>query len=267
MQLLQTCSRFVGFSAVTYRFVSDLPNPSKDRWLHNVPTLPVKIFHHASELAASAVEVDCFRDAGTGVDIDGPWPSEIIENSKAKETAIGALFDPRMAFNSHYRPYPDQIHHLACHCETDLGSIEQSMLRFADKTGEAEFDLTLRDLGAGFLDLIDEGRLRDVANLPVVFLNACESSVVTPMTAASFPAHFLQFNSRGVLGTETAIPDVVAAEYARHFYTSLFAGWEIGSAVLHARRILLATRGNPLGILYSYYGNPRLQLERPIEGG
>ncbi|MDT7786918.1 MAG: hypothetical protein QOF58_5337 [Pseudonocardiales bacterium] len=257
------CQRFTGFGAITHRVVGSLPDAARDSWLHNVPKLPVKILHHAAELAGSAVEVDFFQAAANAVDVDGPWPDSVRDAVSAKELAVTAMFDPRASFYGPRRPFPDQILHLACHCETESESVELSSLRFAGRNGD-EVALTLQELGAGFLNLQEEGRRRATTKLPLVFLNACGSSMVTAATATSFPHHFLQFKNRGVLGTEAAIPDSVAAEFARFFYDSIFQQYTVGHSVLRARSLLLRARGNPLGILYSYYGNPHLRLQRAV---
>ena len=194
--------------------------------------------------------------------MEGPWPEHVKDVDAARILAIEALFDPWLSFKSEERILPDQIQHLACHCVTDVDSLEDSQLRFADLIGAYEVDLSLRQLGSGFMDLQDEGRARDLEQLPLIFLNACGSSVISPNTSTSFPSHFLQFRSRGVIGTEASIPDAVAAEFARYFYSNLLGGQTVGSSIYRARASLLSNRMNPLGLLYSYYGNPNLHVER-----
>lgn len=52
---------------------------------------------------------------------------------------------------------------------------------------------------------------------PLVFLNACGASAVDPATSGSFPKFFLAHRFLGVIGTETAIPDKVAATFSESF--------------------------------------------------
>jgi CHAT domain-containing protein len=99
---------------------------------------------------------------------------------------------------------------------------------------------------------------------PLVFLNACGSSKVTPEGVSSFPSMFLRIGSRGVIGTETSVPDLAAAEFAREFYTRFFKGFTLGEALFDARMRLLRNRFNPIGALYSAYANADLRVRAPI---
>jgi hypothetical protein len=86
------------------------------------------------------------------------------------------------------------------------------------------------------------------------------------MSAASFPRHFLRFGNRAVFGTETAIPDDIAAQFSRMFYEGMLdGGLSIGDAIFQAR-IRLLGRKNPLGILYTFYGDPDLIVQRSYRG-
>jgi CHAT domain-containing protein len=101
-------------------------------------------------------------------------------------------------------------------------------------------------------------------DVPLLFLNACESAATAGyMSADSFPRHFRIWGSRAVLGAETMVPDTMAAVFSRLFYEGLLdAGLTVGEAILQARQRLLA-RNNPIGILYTLYGDPDLIVQRP----
>ena len=59
------------------------------------------------------------------------------------------------------------------------------------------------------------------------------------------------------------MPDNIAAAFSRLFYEGLLdADLPLGEAVLQARQRLLA-RNNPLGILYTLYGDPDLVVMPP----
>jgi hypothetical protein len=88
---------------------------------------------------------------------------------------------------------------------------------------------------------------------------------MTPNGITSFPEMFL-FNvgNRGVIGTETRIPDQFAAEFSEQFYLNLVRGATLGMAVFNARWTLLKRRNNPLGLLYSVYANPYATVRKPL---
>ena len=79
----------------------------------------------------------------------------------------------------------------------------------------------------------------------------------------SFPELFLRIGSRGVIGTETAIPDPAAAAFAREFYTIFLKGFTLGEALFKARMHLLQVRFNPIGVLYSAYANADMRVHEP----
>jgi hypothetical protein len=66
---------------------------------------------------------------------------------------------------------------------------------------------------------------------------------------------FKNLRSCSLVGTLGRIPDLIAAEFARCFYSELCNGWSVGAALHYARRELLkAPLSNPLGILFVSYG-------------
>jgi hypothetical protein len=94
----------------------------------------------------------------------------------------------------------------------------------------------------------------------LVFMNACGSSTINPLSAASFVSVFLGNGSAGFIGAETRIPDAFATEYAKVFYNRVVGGASIGEALRDAKWELLARYMNPLGVLYTLHGNPDLRL-------
>jgi CHAT domain-containing protein len=99
--------------------------------------------------------------------------------------------------------------------------------------------------------------------LPLVFLNACGTSAITPGGVASFPSLFLKNGNRGFIGSETRISDKVAAAFSRSFYGEFVAGQSLGEAVKAAKWALLRQYNNPLGILYTNYANPDIRVLKP----
>jgi hypothetical protein len=250
----------LGFAAVVNRIMNRMPDLSIDRQLRNVPKLPVAFIRNTS-LQGSNDEAH-FLAADERIQIDGPWPDTAADLSKGLETIIGILYDPCKAFNGARNQAPDQIEHLSCHGRFNEAHPELSKLLLGCADGE--FPLLLADLTEGFgAQKIKTPGPRQRPDLPLVFLNACESAVAAgTMSAASFPRHFLRWGNRAVIGSEAAIPDDVAAKFSRMFYEGILDdGLPVGDAVFQARIRLLA-RGNPLGILYTFYGDPDLVVQR-----
>jgi hypothetical protein len=96
---------------------------------------------------------------------------------------------------------------------------------------------------------------------PLVIANACGSARIDKETRGSFPRWFLNNRHRGYVGTETDVPDTVAAAFAERLYGALLDERPLGEAVVLARRRLLADWGSPLGLLYVLYGDPGLAIE------
>jgi hypothetical protein len=63
-----------------------------------------------------------------------------------------------------------------------------------------------------------------------------------------------------VIGTETLVPDVVAARFAEFFYKKLLTEQPLGTALVLVRRKLLEEFLNPLGLLYVLYADPDLTV-------
>ena len=102
-------------------------------------------------------------------------------------------------------------------------------------------------------------------NSPLIFLNACESSQLTPsLSGESFVDFFLDRGATAFLGTECTMTAVFAHAFGEFVLRRLLSGETIGAAILAARRHFI-TRRNPLGLAYSQYGYAgfRLSSTRP----
>jgi hypothetical protein len=108
---------------------------------------------------------------------------------------------------------------------------------------------------------------------PLVFINGCHTAALSPEDVVSFVEAFAGINAAGVIGTEIAVAQPTASEFARRFYTS-FAGADgadpqpAGIAVYKARVDLLA-KGNVSGLVYTTFCSADLVLhtaEAPSAG-
>lgn len=93
----------------------------------------------------------------------------------------------------------------------------------------------------------------------LIFLNACQTGS-TGGIGGSLIEHFLDAGFKHIIGSETLIPDSLAAFFAEQVYESLLDGQSLGFAVHRARRDLIEYHGNPGGVLWSVFGDPGLQL-------
>jgi hypothetical protein len=99
-----------------------------------------------------------------------------------------------------------------------------------------------------------------------LFLNACGTAIPPLESRVSFTDFFLRQQSLGVVGTLCDISNEVAAHFAAVFYEALLRGSSVGEAMYAARWHLMDRHRNPLGLLYTYYGNPDLRVARPQAG-
>ncbi|BCJ76637.1 hypothetical protein CS0771_61810 [Catellatospora sp. IY07-71] len=259
--LAAAASRFLGFATVVRRVVPT-PVPA-DRVLRNDPALPVQFLRHRG-LPSAQEEERFLASLGGHVRVDGPWPVAQDEG-EVRDALLRALYDGSPLDGSAGTAPPVQVQHFACHCDTTAELDDDYVLALSTRNGKAR-RLTFGELREGYYERIfadgDSGGHR-----AVIILNACASSRTNPLTAYSFPRWFLNRGHRAFIGTETDVPDGVAAGFAAAFYGRLLeARRPLGEAVVWARRDLLRDFRNPLGLLYVMYGDTQLTVERARPG-
>ena len=246
--LAQAARRFPGFSAIIRREFYNLKVP-QDLTLKSNPRLPLKCFFERS-FPGALEEVEFFKN-NHSIEFDGPWPETKLE--QFPDLLAQYLQFANQTFTGNLRNQADQIQHFTCHCETDELVPSDSTLALSE-----ENIATIADLQAS---LRPPSQLENQEPGPLIFLNACGTSKMDPMTAASFPQFFLKDNgNRGFIGTETSIPDDVAAYFSRRFYESLLSGVRLGEAIYEAKWKMLYETNNPLGILYTLYADPDMVI-------
>jgi len=249
----------LGFASVVNRSFSRVPDLANSRIIQNVPQLPI-MFLRNSSLKGSNDEAQ-FLTQDRRIRVDGPWPSKAADILAGPDAVIDSLYDPFRYLDGTRASVAAQIQHLSCHGRFNAQEPDQSELRLGCSDG------TVRILLSRLTAKFAKQRLRTkepTRDVPLVFLNACESAAAAGyMSADSFPRHFRDWDSRAVLGSETVVPDVMAASFSRLFYQGLLdSGLSVGEAVLPARQRLLE-RNNPIGILYTLYGDPDLIVQLP----
>ncbi|MDZ4718252.1 MAG: hypothetical protein SH847_07240 [Roseiflexaceae bacterium] len=95
---------------------------------------------------------------------------------------------------------------------------------------------------------------------PLVFINGCHTTALTPDKAISFVKTFMEDTSAsGVIGTEITIFEPLAQTFAEAFFQHFLAGVPLGRAIRMARLALLA-QGNPLGLVYLPFAYAGLRM-------
>jgi hypothetical protein len=279
-ELLRLAARFLGFSTIVQRFPDASPDqdltppPARSEAaikIDNIPRLPIRFFQHA-KLEGARQEKQFFQKQKC-VELRGPWPDQALNKGDfIRRLAIQILeatpdqngFGIAGAAESNEGQQLDQIQHFACHCNTDKTDSLEYSLELLDHAGffssSSVRSATIDDLAGEFSGLPQ--RRPDVA-YPLIFLNACGASKLTPKGVTSFPKLFLEIGNRGVIGTETNVPDKLAAAFSQRFYSALIEGKSVGESTYLARRDLLK-KNNPLGILYTVYADPDLRVKRPL---
>ena len=98
---------------------------------------------------------------------------------------------------------------------------------------------------------------------PLIFVNGCRTTALTPDAGLEFVTAFIEWvGASGVIGTEITIFEPLASTFG----ATCLAGFlreerEIGDAV-RAARLAVLEQGNPLGLVYTPFVIASLQLER-----
>ena len=259
---LRAASRFLGFTAMVRRTVA--ARTVADKVIRNDPALPVQFLRH-QQLLSAVREQKFLAGLGQHVRVDGPWPMT-EDGTQVRAALIEALYTGRpLNGTAPDGGPPVQIHHFACHCDTSTPMDDDYTLRLSTRWGRHR-PVSLGELRRAYRErhAVDRDDRRHRA---IVILNACSSSRTDPLTAASFAQWFVANGHRAFIGTETDVPDGLAAGFAGAFYGRLLeARRPLGDAVVWARRDLLRDFRNPLGLLYAVYGDTDLVVERARPG-
>ena len=155
---------------------------------------------------------------------------------------------------------PNQIIYFYCHASSKSLSKGPGG-SYLEMTGGER--LTLDDLG---LLASNETKL---AAAPLIFINACESTKLSPLFYDGFVPYFMAKGARGVIGSEGDVPALFAAKWAELFFKSFISGEPLGELLLNLRRKFLFESHNILGLLYSLYcdGDTRIVGLESIQRG
>lgn len=245
---------FLGFGTVVRRVTAATVEAEP---LRRSPRLAVQFLRY--EMQGAVAEEDYFGRVEHQLEIDGPSsPDPAAPAAERVDRVIDVLYDPRRRLDGSARSEPAQVHHFACHCDTSGSQASDTHYTFTlgsdDDTERCA--VTLGVLRSSWPKRLQEGAFDGPR--PLVVMNACGTSVINVRTAGSFPKWFLRQRHRAFVGTETEVPDVVAAAFAERLYDELLDSQPLGEALVRARRRLMAEELNPLGLLYVMHGDPAL---------
>lgn len=254
--LVDAVRRFLGFGSMTYRSVSTHFNPGSVSPSGSV--VRIIQFRDAS-LPGAAKEYERFADLA-GVIADVPFPNALEEGSDVARSLARAFLidDDGYPVQSGPDSVP-RILHFSCHSETGFENSEDYVLRLQGVVGGPR-EVSIDELRQKIAVMIgDPSAGRFLKRRPLIVMNSCGSSSMDPETSRSFPSLFLDQRALGFIGSETVVPDAVAAEMGAHFYRHVSQGSNVGQALLAAKWTLLARRLNPLGLLWTSYTDPDYQ--------
>ena len=103
-----------------------------------------------------------------------------------------------------------------------------------------------------------------LTTMPLVFINGCHTTEITPGSLVTFVDAFAGVNAGGVIGTEITLHQRVANEAAEVFFDNFTKEEEkvgVGEA-LRRMRLHLLRKGNLLGLVYTAYCSADLHLSQ-----
>ncbi|GAA3766552.1 hypothetical protein GCM10022225_61120 [Plantactinospora mayteni] len=257
-ELERVALAFTGFAATVERQDPDRtpPHPDLSGWPGR---LAVRLVYHGG-LPGARQELGFFRGRGRHIRLEGPYPADL--DDWAAPTLAAQLCDPRLGVDGKRGVPADQVLHFACDCAARDEDPEAHGYLLADDR-ERELLVRLAELKSELVLHWTNGTSGGTPEKPLVFLNACGTAVMDPASAVSLLQPFQHNRNRGVIATAANVPDRVAAEVSRWFYTGLLTGTTVGQALHEAKWRLLEDRGSLLGLLYSLHGPADMRI-RPL---
>jgi hypothetical protein len=148
---------------------------------------------------------------------------------------------------------PVHLAYFFCHASGGKGTSDSTLILQAPGNNQKQERIPWQDIAQVLCET-------SWAPPALVFLNGCGTAAHTPEALSPFIRVFVdQLGASGLIGTEISVWDVFAAEMAERFLQEFFDIEPAGSALLKARRAMLA-KYNPLGLVYTLFAWSRLKL-------
>lgn len=152
---------------------------------------------------------------------------------------------------------PIRLLYLYCQCKAEQGNDPE--LRFANNT-QPDNVVRRSDLG-----------VKELAEQPLVFANACTTSAADPFMSNELEAGFFRRKARAYLGTESKVPIALASRYATIFFyyfdrrASPPSPMAAGEAAYQAKQFLWRHYRNLGGLFYTYVNQYELYMADDAE--
>jgi hypothetical protein len=148
-----------------------------------------------------------------------------------------------------------EVLYFYCHCMSEPmpgGSASSPYLKIG-----ADGRFYPQDITAWSDELWGEDHWRITS--PLVFINGCHTAELSPELLTNFVDTFSMVRAGGVIGTEIAVDQALAAEVAETFFRSFARNETVGKAI-RLTRLELLRKGNLLGLCYTPYCLAELRL-------
>lgn len=149
------------------------------------------------------------------------------------------------------------IEHFHCHHERRADEAADDVLRLKRASWGLGWFVPEVRVSAGALA---ERQYGQPGRRGLVFLNACGSQFVAPSAVGAVARELLRGGRDAVVTTWAEVTDDLAVATSKRFYEAFLRGENVGVALREARIRLLLEHNNPLGLLYTIYGNSRFSL-------
>jgi hypothetical protein len=102
-------------------------------------------------------------------------------------------------------------------------------------------------------------RVRWPQEHPLVFINGCHTTDVTPDDFVSLNNILARSQAAGIIGTEITIPEILARHFATGFYDHFLNGNNLGVSI-RRQRLAMLQNYNLLGLAYTPYCSAELEI-------
>jgi hypothetical protein len=218
-------------------------------------------------LGGVADEMEHLDDLNRDFHVNQKWPTANLPG----EEAAGELARHLFGSAPMQQGGPTQIHHFACHYGwSDALDDEAFVFSAPSDNGRVSRDMASVVIDRGMLN---QCRLTLAAaephavrreNGPLAVLNACGTGEFHLSEREPLAWWLLGSGFGAVLGTETRVPDRVAARFSQFLYGHLGREMALGEAVRAARWDMLEKLNSPIGLFFTLHGRPELHLSPRI---
>lgn len=245
---LEDAVALVGFGASCHR-PTTAPRAPADEALLNPQAL--RFYWHADLKGAR----EQWKWLAKRFDTEGPHPAN-GEDSRVVADLI--VFKGR----DHRKPITVAVEHFHCHHERrgDKPTAQPDVMRLKARSRSFSISKLFSIVTEVKIHADQLLRLGTTPAAGLVFLNACSSHLVSPRAVGSFARDLLLNGRNAVVTTWSDVPDDVAFAIACYFYEALLRGDTVGASLREARVRLLLDKKNPLGLLYTVYGDSQFRL-------